>query len=374
MRFLPLMLLGILICSANVSAESQWIYIASPAKQTVIYRASLDLETGEITDLEVAATDVKTGFMAVHPQQPILYAGTTEDAAQGEYNGGVRAYRINTKTGMLKEFSRGKTEDNGTTHIEVAPNGKVLAVCHYGGEGTSAIPLNGKGELLPTVSKVHHYGKSVDEKRQQEPHPHGVAFSSNSQYLLVADLGNDHVEVFKVQPKGQIQQHSYWSAKPGAGPRHITRHPQREVYYCINELDSTITVLKFDDRAGLLTAVQTVNTLPEDFTGGNTTAEVVVHPSGKFVYGSNRGHESTAVFKINPETEELTFVEREPTQGNHPRYVGLDPTGRIFLAANMQSDNLVSFTINSTSGELEPTGHQLAVARPMCVVFVPQEK
>lgn len=361
----------ITMLTSSLPSAEQWIYIASPAKPPVIYRASLDLETGKFGELEVAADDVQTGFMDAHPTLPILYAATSEKGGKGIPNGGVRAYQINRKTGSLEPSGLVSTHDSGTTHIEVSPQGNALAVCHYGGDGTTAIRLNKAGELQPQVSQIKHQGSSVDPKRQTKPHPHGVAFSRDGKYLLVADLGNDHVEVFAVDKNAGIKEHSYWKAAPGAGPRHVTFHPNKDIVYSINELDSTISVLSWNAKSGELTEVQTVQTLPKDYDGkNNTTAEIVVHPSGNFVYGSNRGHNSTAVFSIDKKTNKLTLIEHEPTQGDHPRFVGMDPSGSIYLAANMNSDNIVSFRVNQKTGKLEPTDNILEVSRPMCVVFI----
>ncbi|WP_339744479.1 lactonase family protein [uncultured Rubinisphaera sp.] len=361
----------ITMLTSSLPAAEQWIYIASRGKLPVIYRASLDLETGKFGNLEVAADNVQTGFMDAHPTLSILYAATTESGEGGIPDGGVRAYQIDLKTGSLVPSGLVSTHDSGTTHIEVSPQGNALAVCHYGGDGTTAIRLNKAGELQPQVSQIKHQGSSVDPKRQTKPHPHGVAFSHDGKYLLVADLGNDHVEVFAVDKNAGIKEHTYWTAAPGAGPRHVTLHPTKDIVYSINELDSTISVLSLNTKSGELTEVQTVQTLPKDYDGkGNTTAEIVVHPSGNFVYGSNRGHNSTAVYSVDDKTNKLTLIEHEPTQGDHPRFVGMDPTGSIYLAANMNSNNIVSFRVNQKTGKLESTGNTLEVSRPMCVVFI----
>ena len=367
--FCGILLTGLL--PADSSAEEQLLFIASPVKPPVIASCRLDLKSGQFSALKTAASDVDSGFLALHPTLPILYAATTEKVAKkGDPNGAVRAYHINRDEGTLELINQAPTGDSGTTHIAVAADGSVLAVCHYNGEGTSALAINKDGSLGDSLSRIAHHGSSVNEKRQTRPHPHGVAFCHCGSYLCVADLGNDHIEVFRVTSEKKLEQASFWQAAAGAGPRHVTFHPNGRWLYCINELNSTISVLDFDAKAGKLTEVQTVPTLPDDFSGKNTTAEVVVHPSGDFLYGSNRGHESTAVFAIDQQTGKLTFVEREPTQGEHPRFVGLDPTGRVYVAANMNSDNLVSFHIDAKTGKLGPTGHQLEVGKPMCIVFV----
>ncbi|MCG6158391.1 lactonase family protein [Rubinisphaera margarita] len=373
MRILFLLLASVPLMTTPITAAEQWAFIASPPDPQAIYRATLNPETGELGQLELAVEGIQTGFMALHPKLPILYAGCA-DRINGETQGVVRAYQFDSGIGELEQISQSETNDGSPTHIEVAPDGSSVAVCHYGGDGTTLIPLDDQGKLVETsLSQIKHQGSSVNEKRQTRPHPHGVAYHRDGNFLLVADLGNDHVEVFEITDDRQLRRKSYWQAAPGAGPRHVTFHSSLDVAYCINELDSTISVLQLNPKSGELSELQTVSTLPENFSGNNTTAEVVVHPSGKFVYGSNRGHESTAVFQVDTKTGKLSFVEREPTQGNHPRFVGLDRTGSVYLAANMQSNNIVSFRVNPDSGKLDPAGHTLEVQRPMCIVFAAKE-
>jgi len=284
-------------------------------------------------------------------------------------NGAVRAYRIERPDGTLRLLNKAPTHDNGTTHLAVDHQARAVVVCHYGGNGTSAIPLGPRGRLSQSVSQIVHAGSSVHPQRQTRPHPHGVAIDLAGRFVFVADLGSDRVEVFWLDQQTVLSRHAFWKAAAGAGPRHVTFHPTGRWLYCINELDSTISVLQFDARQGKLAEVETISTLPKGWKGKSTTAEVVVHPGGRFLYGSNRGHDSTAVFAIDPDDGTLALVEHEPTQGQHPRFVGLDPSGRIYVAANLHSDRLVAFRIDAESGALEATGQQLAVPRPMCVVF-----
>jgi len=363
-----IVLTGLLWGVEMVRAEANWIYIASPAQPGAIYVCSLNPETGEFGEKKLAAEDVFTGFVALHPTQPILYAATSEKGEKSSPNGFVRAYRIDPKTGSLKLLGKASTDDNGTTHIEVSRTGEFVAVCHYSGEGTSLIPLDENGNLIEEVSRIKHTGSSVHQ-RQKSPHPHGVAISHDGKYVCVADLGNDHVEVFSVIEGRQLMPSSRWKAEPGAGPRHVSFHPNGKWLYCINELDSTMAALDFDTQTGQLKEIQTLSTLPEDFSQNNTTAEVVVHPSGKFLYGSNRGHNSTVMYGIDENTGKLSLLGFESTQGDHPRFIGINPTGSLLLAANMNANTVVSFNIDQESGKLRPTGHKLEVSKPMCVVF-----
>lgn len=373
-RILRVMLCLLMVSSLSMTgcASSQWIYIASPANPSVIYVSELDLKTGEMSAPRIAANDVSTGFLALHPTKPILYAASNErnNVPKGAEYGGIRAYAINMKTGLLTQTGKVLTKDNGNTHIEVSRDGKVVVQCHYQGKGTSAVVLNSDGSLTNQVSHITHTGSSVNKRRQERPHPHGVAIHQNGKYVCVADLGNDHVEVFSISEKGALKKVGHWKAKPGAGPRHVYFHQNGKWLYCINELDSTMSVLHFDPGSGAVKEVQTINTLPEGFDGGNSTAEVVVHPNGKFVYGTNRGHESTVVFAINQKDGTLKVVQHEPTQGKHPRAMNVDPTGQIYIVCNTNSDNLVSFFIDAKTGKLKPTGHQIKIKRPMSVVHI----
>ena len=301
----------------------QRLFIASPGQPAVIYSCSLTLESGEFGPLQVAAENVHTEFLVVHPKLPVLYAITNETAPGDQsVHGGVRAYRIHRDTGKLEEISRVSTQESqGTTHLAVNSSGTALGVCHYNGRGSCVLSLNPDGSLQKEVALYVHQGKSVTD-RQDKPHPHGVAFDLSGTVLCVADLGNDHVEVLHLRSQSELVRTSFWSAKPGAGPRHVSFHPSGKWLYSINELDSTLAVLAYDAAKRQLTEADVVKTLPDDFQGENTTSEVVVHPDGKFLFAANRGHDSTAVFAIDNATGRVRFVEREPTQGKHPRFVG----------------------------------------------------
>lgn len=371
--------LAVLFCAvapfvvpSRVLAADQRLFIASPGQPAVIYSCSLNIQSGEFGPLQVAAENVHTEFLAVHPKLPILYAITNESAPGDRIvHGGVRAYRIHRDTGKLEEMSRASTQESqGTTHLAVNSAGTSLGVCHYNGRGSCVLTLNPDGSLQKDVALYVHQGKSITD-RQDKPHPHGVAFAPSGTVLCVADLGNDHVEVLHVRSKTELVRASFWSAKPGAGPRHVSFHPNGKWLYSINELDSTLAVLAYDAGKKQLTEVEVVRTLPDDFQGENTTSEVVVHPNGKYLFAANRGHDSTAVFAIDNATGRVRFIEREPTQGNHPRFVGIDPTGKVYLAANRFSGNVVSFHVDDQTGMLTPSGHKLIVAEPMCVAFVP---
>ncbi|MEM8946525.1 MAG: lactonase family protein [Planctomycetota bacterium] len=361
-----LIVLALTASIASVVAEEQVLLIGTNAREQGIYASSLNLESGEFAPANAVGDAPRPSFLALHPRLPLLYAVTQE---QSEPAGGVRAFRIDSNGIGLELIDRESTGDEGSTHLEVCPNGEAIIVANYTGGSTTLLPLDGDGKLGPLSSLIQHQGASVNQQRQRAPHAHGVAIDHDGNFACVADLGTDEVIVYRIVGGSGLARVSAWDAKPGAGPRHLTFHPHGRWLYSINELDSTLTVLSFDRQTGTLTELQTIDTLPADFQSPNTTAEVVVHPSGRYVYISNRGHDSTAAFAIDGETGRLRLIEIEPTQGGHPRFIGIDPSGKFLIAANRDANNLVSFGIDPQTGGLKPTGYQVSVPQPVCVVF-----
>jgi len=350
---------------SQAAAEDQLLYIGTGGE--AIYSCTLNMETGALSEPKIAADAPKPGFLALHPSLPLLYTVTAEKADPA---GGVRSFRINRAAGTLTALNQQPTGDNGATHLAVDHKGQTIVVAHYSGGSTAALPLAKDGSIEPKNGFIKHEGSSVNQSRQKEPHAHGVAIDQASKFACVADLGTDQIDVYRIGEGASLEKVSSWQAVPGAGPRHLTFHPNGKWLYSINELDNTIDALAFDDQQGKLTGLQTISTLPKDFAGESYTAEVVAHPNGKFLYGSNRGHDSTAVFSIDPDKGTLQLIQIEPTQGGHPRFVGIDPTGTFYIAANRDSNNLVTFRIDPKTGELKPTGHKATAPQPICIVFV----
>jgi 6-phosphogluconolactonase len=237
----------------------------------------------------------------------------------------------------------------------------------------AAFPVRDDGKLGEASSFVQHKGSSVDKERQEGPHAHSVNLSPDNRFAFAADLGLDQVLVYRLDAARGIltpNEPPFGRVKPGAGPRHFSFHPNGRFAYVINEMHNTVTAFAYDAARGVLTEIQTVATLPADFRGESWTAEVVVHPSGKFLYGSNRGHDSIAVFAVDPAKGTLTPIERTPVKGKGPRNFAVDPTGAWLVAANHQSDNIVVFRIDKKTGRLTPTGQEFKVSSPVCVRFV----
>jgi 6-phosphogluconolactonase len=245
-----------------------------------------------------------------------------------------------------------------------------VLVANYGGGSVCVLPILDDGQLDGATALVQHEGSSVNPRRQRGPHAHSVNVSPDDRFAFVADLGLDKVMIYRfdVTAGTLAPADPPWaSVSPGAGPRHFAFHPGGKFAYVINELQSTVTAFAYDPERGSLDDLQTVSTLPSDFKDNNSTAEVLVHPSGNFLYGSNRGHNSIAVFAIDARTGWLSPVEKESTRGSTPRNFGIDPTGRYLLAANQASDAIVVFRIDKATGALTATGQEIEVPSPVCV-------
>ncbi len=334
-----------------------------------IYVARLDTATGTLSDPELAAEVSNPSFLALHPNGRYLYAVGETGGPKG---GAVSAFSIDRATGRLSLLNQVSSRGSGPCHLAVDKTGRYVIVVNYGSGSTAAFSLREDGSLGESTAFVQHAGASVHPKRQQGPHAHSVNLSPDNRFAVVADLGLDQILVFRFDAaKGALEPNEPPHAKvtPGSGPRHFAFHPSGRFAYVINELASTLTAFTWDPKRGVLSEIETVGTLPKDFAGENYTAEVVVHPNGRFLYGSNRGHDSLAVFSIDGHGR-LKLVEHVSTQGQFPRNFALDPSGTYLLAANQRSNNVVVFRVDPRTGRLSPTGRQIQVGSPVCVRFL----
>ncbi len=335
-----------------------------------IYAYRFDSATGEMTEIGLAAEVANPSFVAIHPNNKYLYA-VTEDF-EGE--GAVSAFEIDHESGKLKLLNQVSSKGSGPCHLNVDATGKMVAVANYGAGSTSSFQVNADGTLSEAVSVIQHVGSSVDERRQKGPHGHSVNFSPDNRFVITADLGTDKLYVYKADPAtGKIEPNDppAGDVKPGGGPRHFTFHPSGKFCYAINEMGNTITAFNWDAPRGAMEEIQMISTLPEGYTETTHTAEVRAHPSGKFLYGSNRGHDSIAVFSVDPATGKLTSVEQTLTGGQAPRNFNLDPAGKYLFAENQNSNTVVGFEIDQQTGKLTPTGQVLNIPRPVCLRWVP---
>lgn len=372
---LPIILSFFLMTTAISSARELLVYIGTYTKTTSkgIYVGRLDLETGRLGELTLAGESVNPSFLALSPDRRHLYA-VSESAGSlyaGKPSGTVKAFAIDATTGLLSPVNQATSGGKGPCHLTVSPDGNSVFVANYGGGTVALLPVLPDGGVGEPTGVIQHEGHSVHPTRQKQPYAHSINLSPDGRFAYAANLGTDTLYTCRVDSAaGTLTPAGETNLAPGSGPRHLALHPDDRHAYLINELANNITVLARDSSTGAMTVLQTVTTLPASFTGNNTTAEVAVHPSGRFVYGSNRGHDSIAVFAVDPATGKLTPTEDVSTKGKTPRNFAVDPTGHWLIAANQDSDNLVIFSIDQNTGRLTPTGQSVTVGMPVCVRFL----
>ncbi len=334
-----------------------------------IYLSHLDLATGHLSDATLVGEAQNPGFLAIHPNKRFLYS-----VGEMEKGGGVIAWSIDPKSGMLSKLNQEPSGGTGPTHLVVDPAGKNVLVANYSGGSVACLPINSDGTLRPASAFVQHTGSSVNRGRQEAPHAHGIYTDPANRFVFVPDLGLDQVKIYRFDAaQGSLTPNdpAFAAVAPGSGPRHFGFDPKGRFGFVINEMVCTVTAFGYDSSAGRLTEIQTVSTLPEGVAvhPSYSTAEVFVHPNGKFLYGSNRGHDTIAVFSIDPKGH-LKLIENEPSLAKIPRGFGIDPTGQYLIAGGQNSDNAFVFRIDPKSGRLEPTGQKVSVGSPVCVAFL----
>jgi 6-phosphogluconolactonase len=357
--------------------EKLMVYVGtytSSGKSKGIYLFEMNLATGALTPKGLSAETVNPSFLAVHPSCRFLYSvGEISDFA-GKKSGAVNAFAIDPRTGHLTLLNQQMSHGMGPCHLVVDSAGKHVLVANYGGGSVAALPIQADGKLGEATSTIQHTGKSVNAQRQESPHAHSVNLDAANKFAFAADLGLDKVLVYRFDAaKGTLTPNDPPAATvaPGAGPRHFAFHPSGRFAYVINEIDLTVTAFSYDAGKGVLKEMQAISTLPAGVERQGSTAEIVAHPSGKFLYGSNRGHDSIAIFSIDEKTGKLTAVGHQSTLGKTPRNFNVDPTGTYLLAANQGSDNIVVFRIDPKTGGLTPTGQVAEVPAPVCIKMIP---
>jgi 6-phosphogluconolactonase len=344
-----------------------------------IYVSRMNPDTGELSAPVLAAESTSPSYLALHPSRDFLYAVNEISTFEGKPTGSVSAFAIDRSTGTLKALNQQPSMGTGPAHLSTDREGRHVLVANYGGGSVAVLPIADDGSLRPASDVEQHTGSGVDPKRQKEPHAHQIVLDPAGQIAYVPDLGLDKVMIYRFDAtEGTLEPGSspYAAMKPGDGPRHIAFHPGGRLAFVINEMSSTIAAFARTGSNGALEERGRVSTLPPDQRPlpDYSTADVQVHPSGRFLYGSNRGHDSIAVYTIDQTDGRLTFVEAESTGGKTPRAFGIDPSGRFLLAANQRSDSVVVFRIDQATGALTPTGARIEVGAPVCVKVVPGSK
>lgn len=359
----------IVAASTLIAAADYLLYVGTytgeKSKGICAFRMNDD---GKLSPLGLVAETPSPSFLAVNPNDKYLYAVNEKN------DGSVTAFSIDRGNGKLTRLNDQPSHGASPCHLIVDSSGKTVMVANYGAGSIAAYPIQKDGSLGAATAKIQHQGSSVDPRRQKGPHAHHITTDPGNRYALVCDLGLDKVLVYRFDPaKSSLTPNDppFATVKPGGGPRHLDFHPKGQFAYVNNEINSTLTVLKFDKRDGALEELQTVSTLPATFTGNNSTAEIEVHPSGKFVYVSNRGHDSIAAYSIDQKTGHVTFIQHQSTQGKTPRNFAIDPEGEFLLAENQNSHSIIVFRIDEKTGRLQPTGEKAEAGSPVCIVFVP---
>lgn len=342
-----------------------------------IYAWRFDSASGKLESLGLVAEASRPLFLAIHPNGHFLYAVSRPSAIDRQNIGVVLAYAIDSQTGSLRLLNSLSSRGIDPAYLSVDQNGTHLLVANFGsngGEGNVAVfPLKDDGDLAEASDFVQYTGKGVHPQRQQGPHSHAINASPDGRFVIVADLGLDKLFIYAFDSRsGKLKPHKPAQAEldAGAGPRHLAFHPSGRFLYVVSEIDSTITTFSYNARTGTLEKLQSIKTIPADFTGNNSAAEVQVHPNGKFLYSSNRGHDSIAVFSIGHRAGTLSPIELMPIRGKTPGTFGIDPSGSWLISANQGSDSLELFALNPITGRLDSTGRTFAVGTPSCVKFL----
>ncbi|PTY03256.1 6-phosphogluconolactonase [Opitutaceae bacterium EW11] len=381
MRWNPLLLALLVVLSvcrcfgAEPASVPITVYVGTfPSPQSKgIYSFQFDPATGKASPkaavLRVEAD--RPGYLALHPNGRILYSLSASSEYQGKPSGSLTAYSIRPD-GSLEPLGTQATGGAGPCYLDIDPTGRCALVAAYNGGNISALPIAPDGRLGEVASFIQHTGSSVNPERQTHAYAHWIEADPTNHRALVCDLGLDKVLVYRLDvatAKLTANEPPSASVAPGSGPRHLAFHPSGKWAYVINEMGNTVDAFDYDSKTGALHPLQTVSTLPEGFEGANTGAEIAVHPNGHYVYASNRGDNSVVVFRIDPASGKLAFLQRQSTGGKTPRFFALDPTGHWLLVANQDSQSIVVLHLDPETGKLSPTNQRVEVGAPTCLVF-----
>lgn len=335
-----------------------------------IYLYRLDLADGSLEQVGTTEGVVNPSYLTLDRGGRLLYAVNEVEDFGGAASGAVSAFAVERKTGALRLLNQRASKGGAPCYVTVAADGRFVLVANYAGGNVAVLPALRDGSLGEAVDVEQFAGSGPDRERQEAPHAHSVTLDGANRFAYACDLGTDKVMVYGFDRRtGALSRASppSVSMKPGAGPRHLAFHPRGRFVYVMNELDSTVTALARDPARGTLSELQTLSALPEGFAGANTGADIHLTPDGRFLYTSNRGHDSIAGFAVNARTGALRALGHTPTEGSTPRNFVIEPTGRFLLAANQKSDTVVTFRLDRRTGALRPAGHTAGVPSPVCL-------
>ena len=379
-RTLPLasaLAIGYALLANHVQAQQFRTYVGTyttgESSSEGIYSCVFDAATGQLGQPQLAIESINPSFVTIHPSGRYLFAVNEVHEGSGRGQGYVSAFRINAD-GQLSSINRQPSHGGTPCHCSIDATGRFLLIANYTGGNVAVYPIADDGSLGEASSVAEHQGSSIDPQRQREPHAHSIQLSNDNRFAYAADLGIDQILIYRFDDRtGTLRPASpaFAAVTPGGGPRHFSLHPSGRFAYTNLELTAVVTAFSRDADTGALTPLQSLSTLPADFDGRKSTAECLVHPSGRFLYVSNRGHDSIASYAIDQETGELAPLAITPTLGQEPRNFTIDPSGRWLLAANQNSDSVVVFALDPDSGALTPSDQSIAVGRPVCIRLLP---
>jgi 6-phosphogluconolactonase len=378
MRFQLLLTLCLLLTSSTVAdCDDAMLFISSFAAgdQGAIHTCRFDLETGRLTLLR-KATDVENPFfLSVSADGRFLYAVDAEKFGD-DVNEFVAAYRIRPVTGQLTRLNRQSAMGRTSCYLDADDSGRTVVVANYSSGDIAALPVKKDGSLGEAASFIRHSGSSIDPARQKAPFAHCIEISPDNRFALAADLGADKVFVYSLDAEtAKLTAHAdqpFVTIAPGSGPRHLTFHPNGNRVYVINELKNTVTFFDYEAETGTLGERQTISTLPDDFSGTSYCADLKITPDGQFLYGTNRGHDSLACYRVGDDGM-LSLIAIVPSLGKGPQNLLITDDGRWLLCANMPGNNVAVFAINGETGELKRNGEPVEVTMPSCIRWLPAQ-
>jgi 6-phosphogluconolactonase len=331
-----------------------------------IYKFTLDLETGKIEDVTLAAAVGNPTYLSVGKGNKHIYSVATTDNAAG-----VAAYSINSHNGELELINSKLFEGSSCCYVSLDKNNKFLFSANYHQGEVSVFPLDSDGSLKDPSSLVKHEGSGPNKERQEKPHAHYISMNPDEKHVCAVDLGIDKVVGYSFDNGNLVKSEKLTlSLKPGSGPRHMVFHPNCKFAYVLTELSSEVVALEYVASENRFEILQYISALPESFSGENAGGAIHISSDGRFLYASNRGHDSIAVFSINETTGKLQLVEHTSTQGSHPRDFSIDPTGKYLIVANMNTNNIIPFTIEKETGKLTQANEAVTIPSPVCIKFL----
>lgn len=366
----------LLVAEGSEGAQPLRVYIGTYTQNgdQGINQAEFDPASGALQLLGVVGEAKNPSFLALPAGEKFLYAVSEVDDYDDSNGGAVSAFAVDSASGRLALLNHQSSGGAGPCFVSVDDAGKNALVANYGGGSVAVLPIDAAGKLQPASCFIQQEGTGPDESRQEGPHAHCIKLDAANRFALACDLGCDKVFIYRFDAKtGKLTpgEQPWMETEPGAGPRHLAFHPSGKWVYVLNELNSTLTAAAYDGEAGALKRLQTLSTLPAGGVPGNSGAEIVAHPNGKFVYSSNRGHDSIAMFAIDQQTGKLTSLGQHPVGGKTPRNFNIDPSGKYLLAAAQDSGRIIVHSIDQATGKLTQTDHAIDVPMPVCIKFAP---